>query len=112
METEYERITKAFEAFAFSMEEERYYDAHEDLEKIWFPCRFEEKDEVKLWKGFINAAVCFELIKKGRLKPAETPWKTYLKYRPLLEKIETDHYEIYVRIDTLIQNRRKLCLNS
>ena len=109
MAQELDPIAKAFEAYELSLLEERYYDAHEDIEAIWFPRRFEDSDEVKLWKGFINAAVCFELIKKGRPTPSETPWKTYCKYRTLLEGLETDHYEIYVRIDTLIQNRRKLC---
>ncbi len=113
METEYERITQACEAFVISIESERYYDAHEDLEAIWFPCRFEGNDEVKLWKGFINAAVCFELIQKGRPKPSEVAWKTYLKYRALLGTFETDHYEIYVRIVQLIEKKRgDLCPNS
>ena len=112
METEFERITQACEAFALSIQEGRFYDAHEDFEAIWFSRRFEDNHEVKLWKGFINAAVCFELIQKGRPKPSEIAWKTYCKYRPLLLQLETKHYEIYVKIDTLIQNRRKLCLNS
>lgn len=104
METQFERITQACEAFVSSLDEERYYDAHEDLEAIWFPVRFEERDEVKLWKGFINAAVCFELLKKGRAEASQTPWKTYCKYRPLLENIETDHYEIYVKMMKIIEH--------
>jgi len=112
LETEFERITKACEAFTLSIQEERFYDAHEDLEALWFPRRFEENHEVKLWKGFINAAVCFELIQKGRPKPSEIAWKTYQKYQLLLGTFETAHYEMYVKIDTLIQNRRKLCPNS
>ena len=95
-----------------SLKEGRYYDAHEDFEAIWFPRRFEDNPEVKLWKGFINAAVCFELSSKGRPKPSETAWKTYLKYHTLLGTFETVHYEMYVKINTLIQYRRKLCLNS
>lgn len=113
METEFKRITQACEAFVVSLKEERYYDAHEDLEAIWFLRRFEEEDEVKLWKGFINAAVCFELIKKGRPKPSETAWKTYLKYRPLLEGLESEHCSTYVRIVQLIEDKRGvLCPNS
>jgi hypothetical protein len=96
-------ITDACEAFVQSLIEERYYDAHEDLEAIWYPRRFEDNDEVKLWKGFINAAVCFELIKRGRPKPSETAWQSYLKYRPLLETLETEHNEMYVRIVKIIE---------
>jgi hypothetical protein len=104
-------ITQACEAFIHSLEEERYYDAHEDFESLWFPRRFEDNDEVKLWKGFINAAVCFELIKKGREKASETAWKTYMKYRPLLESLTGEHCSTYVKIDQLIQNRRISCHN-
>ena len=105
METEFERITQACEAFVLSLKEERYYDAHADLEALWFPRRFEENYEVKLWKGFINAAVCFELIHKGRPKPSEIAWNTYLKYQLLLGAFETVHYEMYVRIMQLIEKK-------
>lgn len=103
----------ACKAFVVSLNEERYYDAHEDLEAIWFPRRFEEDNEVKLWKGFINATVSFELIKKGRPKPSETAWLTYLKYRPLLENLESEHCSIYVRIMQLLEKIRSIkCPNS
>jgi len=103
-------ITGACEAFLQSLQDERYYDAHEDLEALWFPRRFEQDDEVNVWKGFINAAVCFELIKKGRPKPSETPWKTYLKYVVLLEGLETEHKELYVTMVQFIEQQRgRLC---
>lgn len=97
-------ITEAFDAFKCSLKEGRYYDAHEDLEQLWFPRRFENSDEVRLWKGFINAAVSFELIKRGRPKPAHTAWKTYLKYRSLLDSLVTPHKELYVTISCLIEH--------
>jgi hypothetical protein len=99
-------ITEACEAFALSFIEERYYDAHEDLEPLWFPRRFEESDEVKLWKGFINAAVSFELIKRGRLKPSEIAWQTYLKYSHLLENLVTPHKELYVKMIQIIESKK------
>jgi hypothetical protein len=106
-------VESACEAFLKSLIEERYYDAHEDLEALWFPCRFEDDDEVKLWKGFINAAVCFELIKKGRPKSSKTPWKTYLKYAALLNGLGPEHKHIYVTMVQLIQHKRgKLCPTS
>ncbi|MDP3266246.1 MAG: DUF309 domain-containing protein [Sulfuricurvum sp.] len=103
-------VTQACAAFLKSLAEERYYDAHEDLEALWFPRRFEQDDEVKLWKGFINAAVSFELIKKGRPKPSETPWRTYLKYVALLEGLGPEHKHIYVTMMHFIELQRgKLC---
>ena len=106
-------ITQACEAFVLSLKESRYYDAHEDLEAIWFPRRFEDDDEVKLWKGFINAAVCFELIRKGRLNASQTAWKTYLKYCPFLETLTGEHCGTYVKIVHLIEEIRSYqCPNS
>lgn len=113
MAQEFTGITEAFDAFTLSLTEERYYDAHEDLEPLWYPHRFEDNDEVKLWKGFINAAVCFELIKRGRPKPSETAWQTYLKYSPLLEHLVTPHKQLYVKIAQIIERQRgKLCPSS
>lgn len=110
MEKEFTTVESACEAYMKSLEEERYYDAHEDLEALWFPRRFEKEDEVMLWKGFINAAVCFELIKLGRPKPSETAWKTYLKYVALLDTLASEHNALYVTIMQSIQNKRgELC---
>lgn len=99
-------VAQACAAYLKSLEEERYYDAHEDLEALWFPRRFEQEDEVKLWKGFINAAVCFELIKLGRPKPSETAWNTYLKYVALLDNLETEHKHLYVTMVQFIEKQR------
>lgn len=110
MEKELTTVAQACEAYMRSLSEERYYDAHEDLEALWFPRRFEKENEVMLWKGFINAAVCFELIKLGRQKPSETAWKTYLKYAIILEELQTEHKHLYVTMVQSIQNKRgELC---
>ncbi|MDD2265793.1 DUF309 domain-containing protein [Sulfuricurvum sp.] len=110
MAQEFTGITQACEAFIRSIQEGRYYDAHEDLEYIWYVRRFEDNDEVRLWKGFINAAVSFELMKRGRPKPSETAWKTYLKYSPFLETLVTPHKEHYVRITQILERQRgELC---
>lgn len=96
-------LREAFAAFALSLEEERYYDAHEDLEPVWYLRRFEDDNEVRLLKGFINAAVSFELLKRGRPQPSHVAWTTYLKYRPLLETLVTPRKELYVTISQLIE---------
>lgn len=81
--------------FTVCLNEERYYDAHEALEEIWFPRRFEDDDEMRLLKGFINASVSFELIKRGRMPQSKRTWKNYLKYRPLLYKIDSPYLNDY-----------------
>lgn len=113
MAQELTNITEAFEAFVLSIREDRYYDAHEDFERLWYPRRFEDDDEVKLWKGFINAAVCFELIIRGRKEASERAWQTYLKYSLLLDNLVTPHKQLYVKIVQIIERKRgNLCPSS
>lgn len=99
-------ITEACEAFLLSITEGRYYDAHEDLEAIWYPSRFEDDNEIRVLKGFINAAVSFELIARGRPNPSDVAWKTYLKYRSLIETLVTPHKELYVKIAQSVEQKR------
>ena len=91
----YSHHEELLKEFTLCIDEKRYYDAHEALEKIWYPRRFEDDNEVKLLKGFINASVCFELIKRGREKPSKRAWMNYLKYRPLLYKVESPFLNNY-----------------
>ena len=77
------------------IKEKRYYDAHEALEEVWFPRRFEVSPDIQLLKGFINAAVSFELYKRGRKKQSQKVWANYLKYRPLLYKVQSHKTELY-----------------
>ena len=93
MSTDY---TVYLDRFVLCLDEERFYDAHEALEEVWFPRRFEDDQEIKLIKGFINAAVSFELTKRGRPNPATRAWKNYEKYRSLLDdftSINTPYYQ-------------------
>lgn len=90
------------EEFILCLHEKRYYDAHEALEEIWFPRRFEKDNEIFLLKGFINASVCFELIQRGRELPSKKAWNTYLKYRPLLYKTASPYKNSYHRISRYI----------
>ena len=90
------------EEYILCINEKRYYDAHEALEEIWFPRRFEDDSEMKLLKGFINASVSFELIKRGRERPAHKVWANYLKYRPLLYKVDSPYLNRYNTISRLL----------
>ena len=106
METKTERLTidEACRLFIEQIGKRAYYDAHETLEEVWYPRRFEKDDETLLIKGFINASVAFELIRKGRPVPAEKIWQVFLKYRPLLGKVESPHLGTYRKIDALLEN--------
>jgi len=96
-------IDKKIEAFRLCLDEERYYDAHEVFEELWFPRRFEESAEVKLLKGFINAAVSFELLKKGRISQSKKVWANYLKYRQFLYKTDSIHLNNYYKLSRYIE---------
>jgi len=88
--------TEYLDRFVLCLDEERYFDAHEALEEVWFPRRFEDDSEMKLLKGFINAAVSFELTKRGRPDPATRAWENYEKYCSLLgtfTSVNTAYYQ-------------------
>jgi hypothetical protein len=91
--------------FQACLREERFYDAHEVLEELWFPRRFEDNNEIKLLKGFINAAVSFELFKRGRRKQSKKVWYNYLKYRQLLFHVQSpylnEYYKLSRSLDTI-----------
>jgi hypothetical protein len=99
--------TKEVDAFILALNERRYFDAHEVLEKLWFEKRFEESNEVKLVKGFINASVSFELSKRGRDSASKRVWKTYLKYRQLLFKTGSNKVKLYYDIFLQIEKVKK-----
>ena len=89
--------------FTQCLKDERFYDAHEALEAAWFPRRFERDKEVKLIKGFINAAVSFELIKRGREEQSKKVWANYLKYRPYLFAIDSAYQNNYYQLSRFIE---------
>ncbi len=91
------------DAFKAYLREERFYDAHEALEALWFPRRFEATNEVKLLKGFINAAVSLELIKRKRVKQSKKVWLNYLKYRQLLFSIDSPYLNEYYKLSRTLE---------
>ena len=97
-------IPAKIEEFKSCIEKESYYEAHEVLEALWFPRRFENVHEVQLLKGFINAAVSFELKKRGRIAQSKRVWRNYLKYRQLLLRLETPHLNIYYQLSRYLES--------
>lgn len=89
------------DAFLVCLETERYYDAHETLEALWFPVRRDKSPEVLLLKGLINASVSFELHKRHRPKMAPGPWNTYLKYRTHLASVGAGN-PLYHELDAAV----------
>ncbi len=87
------------------LKEEQFFEAHEVLEEVWFPKRFEKDVNIDILKGFINAAVSFELLKRERVKQSKKVWRNYLKYRTLLYKTSphyrNDFYQMIRFLDSL-----------
>jgi len=100
-------MTTQIAEFKACLDEQRYYDAHEALEEIWFPRRFEENADVQLLKGFINAAVSFELSKRGRTKQSHKVWANYLKYRQLLFAVQTTHLNSFYQLSRHIEQIKR-----
>jgi hypothetical protein len=98
---------KEIDTFKKCLYEGHFYDAHEALEALWFPRRFETDKEIQLLKGFINAAVSFELSKRGRIQQSKKVWRNYLKYRPLLFQIEPKKRNIYYQLSRFVESIAK-----
>ena len=92
------------------LKNDAFFEAHEALEEIWFPLRFEKSDEVRFIRACINAAVSFELVKRGRAQASKKPWGFYEKHLYLFDTVNPAHETIYQNIcDTieLISNQLK-----
>ena len=82
---------------------EEFFNAHEVLEEFWFPRRKSKTREVLIVKGFINAAVAFELKKRGRFERALKVWQTYRKFSRLIKSNETLFIELKEFIEDYAQ---------
>jgi len=74
--------------------EHKFFEAHEALEEFWFPRRKDKSKEVLIVKGFINAAVSFELKKRGREEKSKKVWQVYLKFSQLIEASDSEFQEL------------------
>lgn len=106
-------ISEKIEEFLLCLREQRFYDAHEALEEVWFPRRFEKSDEVNILKAFINASVSFELYKRKREMQSKKVWKNYLRHRGLLFKVESKYKNLYYQLSRYLEeinNNKKVII--
>lgn len=97
------------ELFLECLRDARYFDAHEVLEGLWFPRRFEKRSDVFLLRGLINAAVSFELLKRGRVEASQRVWKNYLKHRGLFEDIEVEDRHYFQKMMSEVEAINRRC---
>ena len=89
---------KQIEEFKSLINEQKFYEAHEALEEIWFPIRKKKNDCCMVLKGFINGAVCLELFKRGKLEQSKNVHKNYLKYVVINRIDNTENKENFIEL--------------
>jgi len=89
-------MLESLDRFHRSLDENRFYDAHEDLEHWWFPRRKTKTNEVLFIKGLINSAVAFELVKKNKIDQAKKVWNNYKKYKTKIDTIDSPYKDQYI----------------
>lgn len=63
------------------LEEGLFFEAHELLEPLWMKAKSENRQLASLLKGYINAAIAFEHIKRGGQKGYQKAKKTFACYQ-------------------------------
>ncbi|MBN2782611.1 MAG: DUF309 domain-containing protein [Campylobacterales bacterium] len=101
-------IDKQIERFINFLDADEYFEAHEMLEIIWHPRRFEDDDEIRVLKGFINAAVSFELIKRGRFPQSKRVWKNYLKYKLFIKNLDPTIKDKYIKLSLVVERKSNI----
>ncbi len=93
-----------FSRFKSLIKAHAFYEAHEVLEEIWFPRRRQKDRKTLILRGFINAAVAFELYKRGKRENALRVWQTYLKHSAKIELNEMEFLHLKDFLDTFALN--------
>jgi len=92
--------------FIDDIKNDRFVEAHEHLEEYWATIRKTDHPLKNLCKGFINGATAFELIRRGKEKGAQTLWKTYEKYLPIMEE-GIENYDLFFEANEILQELKK-----
>jgi hypothetical protein len=75
-----EDLEGALREYLRLMDAGAYFEAHEVLEEAWHPLRLRKDPLANLVKGLINAAVCFEHIRRQREGYDERARKVIVSY--------------------------------
>ena len=100
------------EKFTNLINERFYYAAHEELEKLWFPIRKNRDNYSLLLKGFINAAVSFEIYRRNKFEQSE---KIYLVYKKYVTKERIDkvyNNDKFKKLKLFIDNYYQININN
>lgn len=100
-----EDLEGAIKVYLKLLDEEEYFEAHEVMEEAWHPLRLKKHPLANLAKGYINAAITFEHIKRDRKNVKEKAKKvlaSYERHRHLcVEGIE--NYVLFKRCEEQVE---------
>lgn len=106
-------IEKACDDFICKVQNEEYAKAHESLEHEWLQLKKINKEHSLILKGLINGATSFEIKRRGRpLESALKIWNVYLKYKPLIDQVQTPYTYKYNQCADLLEKTYKKVFES
>jgi len=100
-----EDLEGALKRYLVLLDEEEYFEAHEVLEEAWHPLRLKKHPLANLAKGFINAAIGFEHLKRNKKnapKKAKKVMESYERYRYLCSE-EIEHFALFKKAEGKIE---------
>ncbi len=88
---------KELKEFLEVVSQNDFVKGHEVLEIKWKEWKkiADLRDESFILKGLINGSTAIALKVKGKDKAALQVWDTFLKYSPLIDKIESEFTYMY-----------------
>jgi len=104
-----EDLEGALKEYLKCLDVEEYFEAHEVLEEAWHPLRLQKHPLANLAKGFINAAIGFEHIKRNKKnahKKAKKVMGYYERYKHLcVDGIE--HFTLFEKAKKQIEKLKE-----
>lgn len=100
-----EDLEGAIKVYLKLLDEEEYFEAHEVMEEAWHPLRLKKHPLANLAKGYINAAITFEHIKRDRKNVKEKAKKvltSYERHKHLCEE-GIAHYVLFKKCEVKIE---------
>ncbi len=101
---------KDIEKFLEAVQKNDFVEGHEVLEKRWKELKKQDKtlQESKFLKGLINGSTAIALKLKGKDEGAKRVWETYLKYKPLINTLDSEDKELYKKALQLLETKYTL----
>lgn len=93
--------------FIKTVNDNNFIEGHEVLEDTWKEWKKIEtlKEESLILKGLINGSTALALKVKNRDDGAKRVWKTFLKYSPLIEQIDSKYKSEYKKAEKLLYEK-------